>query len=101
MILSLFHNHIEIQYFGKQLFLIKDKSKLLLLRNKEMSWEYEIRNIWEFAVIFSCILFSFRLYNKLKVYLYISILVGIILLFGLSIPFYEPIYQSLKSIIRI
>ncbi len=101
MILSVFHNYNEIQYFGKQLFLIKDKSKLILLRSKEMNWEYQIRNIWEISVLSSSILFSFRLNNKLKVNLYPSILVGIILLLGLSIPFYEQTYQSIKSIIRL
>lgn len=100
MILSLFHNFSEIQLFGKQLFLLKNKSKILLSENKEMNWQYEIRVIWIFTAVISCILFSIRLYNKLKVHLYPSILVGVILFLCLSFPYHEQIYQSLKCIIQ-
>ena len=99
MILSIFHNYNEIQYFGKQLFLIKEKVSLSQLGGEEMNWEYEIRNIWESTAMASCVLFSFRLHNKLKVKLYPSVLVGIILLLGLFYPYYKQIYQSIKNIL--
>ncbi len=100
MTLAIIRNNKEIQQFGKQILLITNKSSLVKLANNEMKWQSEIRNIWESSVITSCMLFGIRLYRKLNIRLYTSILVSIIVFFCLSIPFYEQIYQSFKIIIN-